>query len=557
MRKDRRGKGQSFMTGALLLGISNILVKLIGTLYRIPMTNILGTEGMGIYQKAFPIYSTLLVLSTAGIPTAISKTVSEHFSQGDTAGARRVFTVALELLAVVGGLTAILLFVFREQAARYLVEDPLAAMSIGAIAPSLFFASVMSAFRGYFQGMQHMLPTATSQLVEQVGKLAVGVVLAVRLIGQGIEFGAAGAMIGVTVSELAALTLMVVIFLVHIAREGRVKAPKVPGKRPLRRETAGSVLKRLLPIAIPVTLGGCIIPLTSLVDAKLVTPILESIGYTVGQARSMYGNLTGAVNTLVNLPGALSLALCISLVPAVAAAKRAGNEAKIRSQTLGGLKVTMLVGLPCGAGLAVLASQIISLLYGGSMTAEEISTAAGLLQLMLPAVVALGVVQTLNGILQGLGKVYIPVLSLGAGAAVKVLLNLVLIRIPVLNIYGAAIASSACYTVAAVINLIYVRRYLQIRYSFGDLVLLPGLATLGMTAAVEAMLLLGHTAMGRHPNLLTLLAVAVGMVVYALLLPLLGALSHEDMGMIPGGRKLEALLVKLKLMKPATGKHMR
>lgn len=550
MEKTGGVKKQSFMAGALLLGVSNILVKLIGTLYRIPMTNILGTEGMGIYQKAYPIYATLLVLSTSGIPTAISKTVSEHFSQGDAAGARRVFAVALRLLALVGGVTALLLFVFREQAARTLVEDPLAAMSIGAIAPSLFFVSVMSAFRGYFQGMQRMMPTAASQLVEQVGKLAVGVMLALRMIPQGIEYGAAGAMIGVTVSEFAGLALLVVLFLIHMAREGRVE----PGDR---RATAGAVLRRLLPIAVPVTLGGFIIPLTSLVDAKQVTPILESIGYTVEQARAMYGTLTGAVNTLVNLPGALSLALCISLVPAVAAAKRAGNEQRIRSQTMSALKVTMLVGLPSGVGLAALASPIITLLYGSSMTAGEISTAALLLQLMLPAVVAMGVVQTLNGILQGLGKVYVPILSLSAGAVVKVILNLVLIRVPALHIYGAAIASSACYTVAAVINLIYVRRSLHIRYSFGDLLLLPGLATLGMAAAVSVTMLLRKTGMGRHPNLLTLLAVGVGVLVYALLLPLTGALGHDELRMIPGGAKLERLLVRLKLMKPATGKHMR
>ncbi len=530
---------KNFMKGAALLGVAGIIVKIIGAMYRIPMTNILGTEGMGIYQKAYPIYSTLLVLSTAGLPTAISKMVSEHLSRGDRDGAQRVFDVSLKLLAVVGGVTALALFLGRAYFAEHVVGDSLVSMSLAAIAPSLFFVAVMSAYRGYFQGMQSMMPTAASQVVEQVGKLAIGIILAVRMLPMGLEYGAAGALIGVTASEFLALLYV----MLQYARSRRRWRKELTRRR---REPASSVLRRLLPVAIPIMLGACIMPLTTTVDSMLVTNRLEFIGYTTEQARSLYGNLTGAVNTLVNMPAVLSMALCMSLVPAIAEAKSSGNMEQLRSRAMGGLKIAMLIGLPASAGLMLLAPNIIRLLYG-SMSAEELTVASGLLETMFLGILALGVVQTLNGVLQGMGRVYVPVFSLGVGAVVKVVLNYTLIAIPSINIYGAAISTVACYTVAALINLLVVARSTETRMSIMDLLLLPGLATSFMALAVGATVYLLLPRLGS--TLVTVIAIGVGGLVYLLALPITGALNHQDLLLIPGGGRIERLLVRTHLMR--------
>lgn len=530
---------KSFMKGAALLGVAGILVKIIGAMYRIPMTNILGTEGMGIYQKAYPIYATLLVLSTAGLPTAISKMVSEHLSRGDRSGAHRVFEVALGLLAIVGGVSAAALFFGREYFAAHVVGDPLVAMSLASIAPSLFFVAVMSAYRGYFQGMQSMLPTAGSQVVEQVGKLAIGIVLAVQMLPRGLEHGAAGALIGVTASEFLALAFVI---LFYLGSRRKWKHELKGGEK----EPAMSVLRRLLPVAIPIMLGACIMPLTTTIDSMLVTNRLEFIGYTAAQARSLYGNLTGAVNTLVNMPSVLSMALCMSLVPAIAEAKHQGDRQEMRTRALGGLKIAMLIGLPAATGLALLAPNVIRFLYG-SMSVEELTVASGLLETMFLGIIALGVVQTLNGVLQGMGRVYVPVVSLGMGAVVKVILNYTLIAVPAINIYGAAISTVACYTVAAIINLIVVSRSLGTRLHVMDLLVRPALATVFMGLAVSAAVYLLLPVVGS--SLTTLASIAVGAGVYFIALPLTGAISHQDLTMIPGGGRIEKVLIRLHLMR--------
>lgn len=528
-------KKRSFLAGAALLGISGLLVKLIGAFYRIPLTHIIGDEGLGLYQLAYPIYSTLLVLSTAGLPTAISKLVSEHMARGEQVQARRVFTVSLWLLVAAGAIMSFVLFLFGGAIAQA-VGDPLAKLSMMAIAPSLFFVAALSAFRGYFQGMQNMVPTAVSQLVEQAGKLLVGFTLASRLMPYGVEYGAAGAVLGVTASELAALILVMGMY----ARNRRTQGQPKP--HAMRLESARSVLRRLLPIAIPVMLGACIMPMVGLVDELLVMNRLQDIGYSVEHARSLYGILTGAVNTLVNMPSVLSMALCMSLVPAIAEAKARGDQEAVRQRTHLGMKLAVLIGLPAAVGMGILAKPIVELLYGGAFTIQKIDAAASLLAAMSAAVFFLTLVQTLNGVLQGMGRVMVPVISLGVGALCKVVINYTLVGNPAINIYGAPVGTVVCYGVASIINVVLLRRSMKAKWDWGRLLGRPCLAAAGMGLVVWMIQAFFLDRLG--PKLVACLGVAAGALVYGVLLLLTGGLGQEELAYLPGGRRLQRFMGK-------------
>ena len=357
---------KSFVKGAVVLGAAGLLVKVIGAFYRIPLTRIIGESGMGLYQLAYPIYSYLLVISTAGLPTAISRMVAEQVTLGNEEGARRVFRVSFQILFVIGLALSLFLW-FGSSWIATLLGDGLAALSVQYIAPALFFVSLMSAFRGYFQGMQTMGPTAVSQVVEQIGKLIIGLYLASAWMTSfsivspesGIANGAAGAMMGVTLSEVAAVILLVGVYMRHRSKEKKKLQKEECGiEQTFAPMSFGSIAKQLARIAVPVTIGASIMPLVGMIDAVLINNKLTSIGFSIGEARSLYGLLTGVVNTLVNMPAVLTIALAMSLVPAIAESRTLKDTVGVRAKAGTGLKLAMLVGLPCGAGLRCLHHQL-------------------------------------------------------------------------------------------------------------------------------------------------------------------------------------------------------
>ncbi len=524
-----------FVKGAALLGAAGLIVKLIGAFYRVPLTHIIGDVGIGYYQAAYPIYSALLTISTAGLPTAISKMVSEALSRDRKGEARRILTVSLWLLAVAGLLMSAILFFFADPIAQAMGE-PKAALTIRAIAPAVFFAAVLSAYRGFFQGHQDMLPTAATQIVEQAFKLVIGFALAFAWLGRGADYGAAGALTGVTLSEIAALALILILYMRHCRRD--LLAPE---DEEARKISAGSILRRLLPLAVPVMIGACVMPIVSSFDNFLVMNRLQSIGYSVTDSTSMFGLLTGVVYTLVNMPSVLTLALCMSLVPAIAQAGARGDLAAAGDNTRLGAKLAVLIGLPCAVGMAILSEPIIRLLYG-SLAPERITLAAQLLTAMAPGIFFLGLVQTLTGAIQGYGRVYIPVFSLLAGAVCKIVLSFLLLGDPRVHIFGAPIGTVVCYGVAAILDAWQAGRLMKIRWRPADLLGKPALAALGMGLAVYAFRILAEGRIGMR--LTALAGVVVGVIVYVILLGLFRAVSEEELASVPGGDKLMKLAHK-------------
>ena len=521
---------KSFVKGAVILGIAGLLCKVIGAFFRIPLYNLLG-DGMQYYEAVYPYYSFLITVSTAGLPTAISRMVAERVSLGDYLGAKRVFRKAQLLLLLFGVLTAGLMFGFSDFLAAKTVGAG-AALSFRAMAPSLLIVAMMCAYRGYLQGMQRMGGTATSQLVEQAGKLIIGLYLARLWLPRGPEYGAMGAIVGVTLSELIALVVVTCFYL----RRKRGFLPAQPDSVPvLERNIVGG----LLAIAIPVTIGGSIISLTGMVDSSLIKNILMEIGFSDADASTRYVCFRSIVSAIINMPAVLTVALAMSLVPAISASRTRNDTAGIHHASNMGLKLSMLLGMPCSVGLFVLAAPAIDLLY--DIDPARLTIAAALMRTSAISVAFISIVQTLTGILQGVGKQNRPVINLAIGGAVKVLVMVVLMRDPRIEIQGAAISNVACYLVAGVLDLIYLIKYTKLKVDVANVFLKPVFASVVMGAACwfSYVFFSSRVASG---NLAALAAILVSAVLYYALIVATRMFTKADAALLPGGRIVARLL---------------
>jgi len=532
---------KSFVKGAAILGGAGLVVKIIGAIFRIPLTNIIGAEGMANYQVAYPVYATLLVISSAGLPAAISKMVSERVTLGDYRGAHKTFKTAFKLLLFFGIGTTILMLALSGLIADA-VKIPSAQLSLVMIAPSLFFVSILSAYRGYFQGLQMMTPTAVTQLVEQAVKLGAGLLLASLWVKHGVAYGAAGALLGVTISEICALLIIVFIYnrkKNSIKQLNRNAPSALPGAQ-------RSLAKELIRIALPITLGACLMPIVNFIDTAIVTNTMSAIDYSAFNPLSpqaSFGVLTGAVNTLINMPAVFSLALCMSLVPAISEARAKKNELLAGTRSAMGFKLALLVGLPSAIGMYLLAQPILTLLYSRGLSADEIAVGTQLLQTLSVGVLFLTMLQTMTGVLQGAGRPSVPLINLSIGVVVKIILSIVLIRIPAVNVNGAAIGTAACYGIAALLNLASVIKITKARIPVFSGLLMPVVSTAAMGAVVFFMYRSLEPGLGNTKA--TLICIVSAMCVYVMMLFFTGSLKKTDMAYIPGGGHLIRFANKL------------
>lgn len=535
---------RTFIKGAAILGAAGVICKVIGAIYRIPLTNLIGAEAMGIYSKAYMIYSLLLVLTTSGIPAAVSKLVAEYAAAGDYRNARRTFKLTRNLLFSIGGACALIMLLLSDIIARSLGISE-GGMVILCIAPSLLLTAV-SAYRGYFQGLQNMTPTALSQIIGQLAKLIAGLSLAALLMPKGPVYAASGALLGVSLSEALSLIYMAVAYRRGARRALPVKSGSLAGK------SNKELLRSLLMLAVPLTVGGAIMPLINTLDAYLVTWCLKLCNYSEPQINSMYGVLSGMVVPLANMPTALSLALSASLVPAISRARAKKNGREISRTASLGLKTALLIGLPACVGLILLARPVLELLYstsGADQTAVQITVqtlhspyhfvfmqmdlAQSLLMIMCPAMLLLTSVQAMTGALQGAGKIYIPIKNLLIGGGVKLIFSAVLISIPAVNILGAPLGTLACYLTAFILDYLQLRRRLRAGVDVNFL-LKPLFASAVMALVLYAFKLIMGASLIRP--LAAAASVMIGAAVYLGILFITKPFSPRELALIRGPR---------------------
>ncbi|ABR46400.1 polysaccharide biosynthesis protein [Alkaliphilus metalliredigens QYMF] len=531
-------KKETFLKGAFILGMAGLVVKVLGAFFRIPLGIIIGSEGLGYYQVGYPIFTLLLSFSTQGFPTAISKLVSEKRAKGNPGGAHKVFRTSFSILLGLGVIGSLTLGFGAHYLVTKVVQSPNAYYAVLALAPALFFVPLLAAFRGYFQGMKNMAPTAISQVVEQAGRVILGLTLAVVLLNRGVHYAAAGAAFGATIGGVFGLSVISIIYLRHKKRI-LAQFDRLPDEQ---EEPTRGIIKDLVTIAVPITIGGAVMPLINIVDTMIVLRRLQAIGFTYEEANSLFGQLTGMAATLVNLPQVLTVALAMSMVPVISESKTRGDYDTIRADTQSAMRVSIMIGLPAAIGLAVLSGPIMQLLFP-----NEPASVGEILFFLSLAVLFLTQLQTLTGVLQGLGKPFIPVRNLMIGAGTKLVVTYVLTGVPALNVRGAAIGTVVAYLVAAVLNFIDVKKYTGTKFDLYQTFVKPIVAVIfmGVTVGVTYAQLSGIIG----NSLATISAIGIGAVIYGGILLKTDAITQDDFDLLPGGGKISKVLKKAGLMK--------
>lgn len=513
------------MKGTLILTVAGIVVKVIGSLNWIFVSRILGGEGIGLYQMAFPIYFFAFTISTAGVPVAISIITAERVALKDVWGAKRIFKIAMSLMFFTGIVfTALTYFGAQWLIDFHFIRDPRAYWSVVALAPAIFFVTLLASSRGYLQGWQRMTPTAVSQIVEQIFRVITMILFASLLLPYGIDFAAAGASLG---AFAGAVTGLIVLVYFHWKLEkditleyGRDIKPNADSEK----SSTWKIIKRIFALSLPVSAASIMLPVVSNLDLAIVPQRLEVAGYTVNEATELFGYLTGMAVPLVNLATILTASLAVSLVPAISKAKALNNDELVYSQTASGIRISNFVCFPAFIIVMVLATPISTLIYNapGAGPAVWVSSFS---------IVLLGLHQVSTAVLQGLGHPSIPMINMIIAAAAKVALNWILTAIPALGIMGAAWATAADMGVAAVINLFFIYKYIGYRME------IPQLLKTVVAAAVMAGSVYGFyevTMAYFGSNVLsTFGAVPVGCIVYLVVLLLIGGMLEEDVARIP------------------------
>lgn len=531
----------NFIKGAAILTAAGITSRFLGLFYRVIITRLIGSEGVGLYQMAYPIYTILLVVSVSGIPVALARLVSEHIALGQGKQADRIFRIARNLSLIFGGLISVLLIISAKPLITLLNLDPRSYYSVIAIAPAIMIVSVMAAYRGFFQGLQNMVPTAISQIIEQVVRMITMISLAYFLLPYGIEVSAGGATFSAVTGSVAGLLVLLVIFM----RQRKSNLINL-NQGEISTEKTTMVVRQIGKYVIPVTLGALILPIMSLVDLIFVPQRLQFIGFSVEQATALYGELTGVAMVLVQFPGIITTSLQISLIPSISTAFTLGLKETITKRTTNALRYAVIIGLPASAGLFILAEPLCRVIF-------EVPTAAIPLRFVAWGVFFIALQRISSGILQGIGKVKVPARNLLIGAGVNAIINYTLTAIPRFGIRGAALGTVLGFATAAVLNLISLRKDVPFSLNLLEVIVKPALATAVMTVTVYLSYRVVYLFMAFIPFLQELIAVLVsvgfGVLVFLFLSIIIGILKEEDLQLLPGMKRLISPLKRLKLLK--------
>lgn len=542
MERRTKKKAESFMQGVAALMFSQVLIKVLGLVYKMYLTNRegFGDAGNAIYSAGYYIYALLLTISSVGVPNAISKLISERIALEDYRGANRIFKVAFCTFSVIGLIASFILILGAKYIANVMVQIPEAEMTLVALAPSIFFVSVLSVIRGYFNGTQSMSVTAKSQTLEQVFKslLTIIVVEIVAIFSQAnTAIMAAGANFATTLSVILSFAYLILYFRKSTKLPNTSKP--IQGKK-YRMEGIKTIIKRILLVSAPMTFSAILSSLNKNIDSMTVVRGLKNF-LPEAQAKMQYGILSGKVDTLISLPLSFNIAFATALVPAIAAARAKHDMATANNRVSFSMLITILIGLPCTVGMVIFAEPILALLFPAQQSGAIV------LQISALAIIFSVLIQTINGALQGIGKIMTPAIALGIGVVVKLILNLVFVPIPTIGVNGAAIGNVVCNVIAFIIGFIVLKKNMDIKFKFSKFLGKPILATIMMAICSYAtyILLIKFVPI----KIATVVALAMAVIVYSLALVVLKLFTKEEIHMIPFGQKIYRILEKTGIYK--------
>lgn len=532
---------ESFMQGVLTLMLSQVLIKVLGLVYTLYLTNRegYGDTGNAISSGAYQIYAMLLTVSAIGVPNAISKLVSEKIAVGDHKGANRIFKIGFATFAVIGLIGSLLLFFGAGYISNDWLQIPESEMTLVALSPAIFFVAISSVMRGYFNGRQCMRVTARSQSLEQIFKTVLTIIVVeiiAVLSGTSTEFMAAGANIATTAATFLSFSYMFLYYRTIRKEVGNEIKQTVNYKY----ERVWIIVKRILQVSIPMALSSIMSSLNKNIDSFTVVRGLKTFMIDA-DAKIQYGILSGKVDTLTSLPLSINIAFATALVPAIAAARAKNDVHTATKRTSFSLLTSMLIGLPCTIGMCIFAEQILNLLFPNANQ--------GVLILQISAFTIIFTIldQTINGALQGFGKVMVPAIALGCGVITKLILNLVLVPIPWIGASGAAIGSVACHMVAFTIAINVLRKNIKLDLPFSKFILKPILATAIMAICSYFIFIVLDGIIVE--KMATIIAMLSAIIIYAISIIALKIFSKEEIYMIPYGNKIYKMLEKIGVYK--------
>lgn len=514
--------------GVVVLTAANLLVKVIGLVFKIPIQSLIHDEGMGYFNVAYTIYSWLYLLSTAGLPVALSVMISTERARGEFGNIRTIFKTALSVFALVGALGTLFMTVFARDIANF-VEVKDAYLCALAISPTLFFICISSAVRGYFQGFGVMTVTAVSQVIESVGKMAFGLLFATYSVSKGhpLYVTAAFAISGVTIGTFASMIYCLV--------SKGVLSPKTRSESNINKN---GVLKKLISIALPITVSSSVMGLMTVIDTVTVPSRLQDIGYTATQATEIYGNYTTLAVSLFNMPTVFVYPIAYAIVPKLTEILTLGKDGK--NLITSAIKTTSVISLPCAVGLGVLSFPILDLIFPESSALM----AAPMLTVLAPSVFFCAVLGITNSILQASGNEKLPIISMVTGIAVKFISSYILVGVDGIGRFGIPMSTCLCYLSAITLNFTFMCRktnvvpnILQIFIKPAVCAILCGVTAYGVSCIVPD---------GKFAVFMPIIAAAA---VYALFIFKSGTVNKEDIIQLPKGDVLCGILIKMKLIK--------
>ena len=532
--KDRKITKESFMKGILVLMFSQVLIKLLGLVYKLYLTNKegFGDAGNAIYNSGYQIYALLLTISSVGVPNAISKLISEKVAIGDNKGAYRIFKISLITFGIIGAIGTSILFFGARYIANDLLIIPEAELTLVALSPSVFFVTIASVFRGYFNAREKISVTAKSQTLEQVFKTVL-TVMVVEIIAIASRLNttlmAAGANLATTLSVLLSFGYLFIYYKMYRKDIGT----DIKNSVNYKKESIKSTIKKILWVSIPISLSAITSSLNKNIDSFTVVRLLSEF-MSEAEAKIQYGILSGKVDTLITLPLSFNVAFATALVPAISSSIAKNDRETVNKRISFSLLLTILIGMPCTFGMIVFADPIIRLLFPNA------TDGALLLQISALAIIFTLLIQTCNGALQGLGRVYVPAIAGIVGLIIKFILNIVLIRIPSIGINGAAISSTIYHIFALAIVLYILMKTIKIKFSINKYIVKPIVATLAMCVCSYYIytILNGVIAF----KLAIIISLASAVLIYVIMVIILKIFTKEEIYMIPYGYKFYKIL---------------
>lgn len=539
MDSSKTKTGRNLVVQGSILALASIIVRLIGIVYRIPLTNIVGNEGMGYYGFAFEVYQILVILSTSAIPVAVSKLTAARVAKREYKNAQRIFRCSIIFAAVLSGTLALITFVGARQISSFMFGGITeVAPALRVLAPTVFVCAVMGVFRGYTQGLGNMAPTGLSQVVEQIFNAIVSVAAAAILISRGAAYGAAGGTMG---TFMGAVSSLVFLYFVYSAnRKGLNQRMK---KDPTKKLMEDKEIYRLIGLTvIPLILTSTIYQISSLLDSALFSNILKAIGYQSSFISSLYGIYSSKYQLLINLPLGITSALSVAMMPGIAGAIALNRKDQVREQMDMVIRMTMLIAIPCAVGVAVMGGPIMQMLFNDSTTLPGRMLIVGAVTIIFYALSTLT-----STILQASNHMRVPVINAAISLGVHIVFTVVLLAFANLHIFALIYGNIVFSFCMCILNLRSLAKLIDYRLDIQKMCGATFVASVIM--GVVTFLVYKGCIYVIHSNILsTLIAISIAVIVYALFMVLTRGVTEDELYMFPKGETLVRILYRMHLL---------